>query len=189
MLKKISLETYQNEPNGARKELWKQNILEALKDAPNGSKKHFKSANNDVDVVMRQMYASFLAEKAVLAHLQKMMPDQNWRFVDPDSAGYYLMYYIVTNKPDLINDAGITVEVKNTTIYNDKIYFTTPMKTIDGFWEKKLHAPNYVVVYDRGYAICLTKDDIINNIIEEMPAKDDQVTYVIRIDKNKAKFI
>jgi len=190
MEKKISLVNYQNETNGARKEYFRQIILEDLKNAPKGLKTHFKTANNDPDIVMRQMYTSYLAEKAVLDHLKTQMPDQDWNFVDPDTAGYYQLNHKATNLPDLKNKAGTTVEVKATKIYGSgKVYFTTPMKTIEGFWEKKLHAPDYLVIYDSGLAICLTKDEVINNVIEVLPAKYDQLTFVIEVDKNKAKFI
>jgi hypothetical protein len=41
-MKAIKFVDYLNEPNGARKEQWKQNILEALKSGPKGDETMLK---------------------------------------------------------------------------------------------------------------------------------------------------
>lgn len=76
---------------------------------------------------MKRHYEAYLVELAVLNHLQKKNPDQIWKFVD-EYADSFKLDRKVDNEPDLVNNAGITVEVKNKKIYfyyqkSRKVYF------------------------------------------------------------------
>lgn len=183
-MKAIKFIDYLNEPNGARKEQWKQNILDALKTGPKGDETMLKWANNDVDKIMKRHYDAYLVELAVLNHLQKKNPDQIWKFVD-EYADSFKLSRKVDNEPDLVNNTGITVEVKNKKIYfHDnckKVYFDSFWKTVELAWQRQFHDADYVIIYDPNKLVAgiLSREQFIKTAVKE--TKENTITWIVEL--------
>lgn len=146
MLDRIKLEDYQNEPNGARKDFWRDNIKEYFKQAPEGQKTSLKEANNEIDKVVNNTYYGYKGELMVLNYLKEHYPSSNWHFVSPD-AGYFVLGP-TQNEPDLTNDL-VTLEVKSYTIYSDTVYIKCKYKQLDDLWAKKFHSADILAIIDQ----------------------------------------
>lgn len=151
-----------------QKQVINEIILTDLYQAPKGVKMTFAAANYNVEKVLAAVYKGYLGELKVLEHLQKKNPDQNWRFID-NNAGYYHLNYQVSNKPDLINDSGLTVEVKSYTIYSNTIYFVSCLSEIDRLWQQFFHGADYVIVIDfeQKLAVLFNYDQFKANVLTE----------------------
>lgn len=170
----INLEQYVNEFTEAQKSEIDNFILRNYESLPKGLKISFKTSNMNVREVLMRTYCGYMAEKRVLEHLQQLNPDQDWHFID-NKAGYYHLEYRPNNQPDLINNKGITVEVKNYIVYIDKVYFICFYQDIDKLWASMFHNADYVVIVYQDKMYLIDKQYFIDNTI----------TYPNNFDSNK----
>lgn len=160
----INLEQYVNEYTEAQKNEIDNFILKNYESLPKGLKISFKARNMNIREVLMRTYYGYKAEKRVLEHLQQLNPNQDWHFID-SKAGYYHLEYRPNNQPDLINNKGITVEVKNYIVYIDKVYFICLYQDIDKLWAGMFHNADYVVITYQDKMYLIDKQYFIDNVI------------------------
>lgn len=179
---KVDIESFLNEQNEPRKQQVRQLILDDLKFAPKGLKTYFKAFNNDVDKALELMYRGYLAEIKVLSYLQQKNPNQNWHFLD-NSAGYYCLDYVPTNKPDLINNAGTTVEVKRYKIYGDTVYFSCSVGDVEDLWHNYFHNADNVIVYslEQSKAVMFNLEQFKENVSLDFGTTMTNYTWKLKV--------
>ena len=79
-----------------------------------------------------------------------------------------------------MNNAGITVEVKNKRIYfhkgGKKVYFDSFWKTVDLAWKRQFHDADYVIIYDPNKLVAgiLSREQFIETAVKE--TKENTIT-------------
>lgn len=184
-MNKISLEEYVYEPNGTRKDEWRQIILDAMQSGSYGRIKMLKECNYNPDEVIKRTYDGYLAECKVLNHLRKANPDQKWSFVSED-AGYFLIdCKTISDKPDLTN-GEITIEVKRIKKKADNIYYIDKdYKNNDEFWAHVAHNANYLIIVDsisERKCIIISRQDLDNMKSYPNPWHPEKTTWEITGD-------
>lgn len=186
----INLTAYFKLPED-QKQIINEIILADLESAPKGLKMTFAAANYDVERVLDATYRGYLAEKKVLDYLQQKNPEQDWHFLDL-SAGCYHLNYQISNKPDLINNFGITVEVKRYIFYQNNIYFVSCLSDINKLWQQFFHGADFVIVIDtnQNLAVLFNFEQFKANVSTETNNLDSfKTTYKLDITNlAKTKF-
>ena len=182
-MEKIKLSDYFKLTDERKKEI-KQNILDNYKSLPKGLKISIAASNYDLDKIFNRTYNGYLAELKVLKHLQEKNPTQDWHFIN-DDAGYYYLTEAPGNAPDLINNEGITIEVKNYIIYNNTVYFISLYRDFDKLWAGMFHNADYLAIIDNNTVYICDKETFKNNVITEPNNFDPtyKTNWILTVDK------
>jgi hypothetical protein len=165
-MEKISYIEYSYEPEGERKNIWKQKINHTLFSSSKGYKISYYDNNGDINKIMANFAKGSRAEETIRQYLNKVNPDRTFNYADPEAAGYFIVGKKPDNKHDLESSFGEKVEVKGYNIYNGQyVYFTTRLSTPERFWKEVIHNADALIVYDEKTKLggILRKEDFLTS--------------------------